>query len=274
MRYPVIILAVLLLATSAQAASFDCKKASTAVEKAICSDSQLSKLDEELGKVYKSALSVVAEKDSLKAEQRKWIQFRNTIPDTATLIKIYNARIDKLKPMEASNLKKMTIVGDMNIGTGVQGIDDYMFANDAVADKIYEKCLASDRCRVVALVSKNGDSEYIESVLEVSKVGTIVMKFYGDNSEKNERVIKKSPGVLKGKILFGHNPVGGNYYVDAGDDNDYVIKYVGELDSNESEKFRRIADSNGNYIVSCVIETWDDGSKSIDQASDIYILEN
>lgn len=275
MRYLAIILAVLLLTSSVQAASFDCKKASTAVEKAICSDSQLSKLDEELGKVYKSALSVIAEKESLKAEQRKWIQFRNTIPDTETLIKVYKARIDVLKPLEASNLKKMTIIGDMSIGTGVQGIDDYIFGSRAVTDKVLDKCSAFDRCKIVAMVSRNEDTEYIESALEVTSLGTIVLKFYGKQSEKNDRVIKKNKELLKGKVVFDHNAAGGNYSFDAGGDKQYIIKYVwdDEVGSDKLDKLAELAESNKIYNLSSTIETYVDGSYDIDASADIYILE-
>ena len=41
----------------AQAASFDCGKAATKVEKMICGDEELSKLDDKLGKVYQDVMS-------------------------------------------------------------------------------------------------------------------------------------------------------------------------------------------------------------------------
>ena len=40
----------------AQAASFDCGKTSTAVEKMICADAELSKLDEKMAAAYAEAL--------------------------------------------------------------------------------------------------------------------------------------------------------------------------------------------------------------------------
>jgi uncharacterized protein len=42
---------------SARAATFDCNKASTFAEKVVCSDSQLSTMDNELGRLYKAALA-------------------------------------------------------------------------------------------------------------------------------------------------------------------------------------------------------------------------
>ncbi|MFH0783567.1 MAG: lysozyme inhibitor LprI family protein [Pseudomonadota bacterium] len=61
----------------AQAASFDCTKATTTVEKLVCSDAELSKLDEELATIYASALAATKYSDAVKKEQRIWLKARN-----------------------------------------------------------------------------------------------------------------------------------------------------------------------------------------------------
>ena len=48
-------LLLLFSATNAEAASFDCAKARTAVEKMICADAELSKLDDEMAAVHRQA---------------------------------------------------------------------------------------------------------------------------------------------------------------------------------------------------------------------------
>ena len=71
-------LAVLALVPLAgQAASFDCKKASTEVEQAICADPELSRLDEQLSKAYKQALQK-GPKAQVQAAQKAWLKERNT----------------------------------------------------------------------------------------------------------------------------------------------------------------------------------------------------
>ncbi|MDR2635286.1 MAG: lysozyme inhibitor LprI family protein [Campylobacteraceae bacterium] len=63
-------------------ASFDCNKAKTDVEKLICSNEELSKLDEELNKAYKELLAIVNNDDKrmIIQEQREWIKIRdNTV---------------------------------------------------------------------------------------------------------------------------------------------------------------------------------------------------
>lgn len=69
---------------SAHAASFDCKKAASAVEKAICGDDRLSGLDEQVhesyGRVMDSAPS--ANMPALRDDQRGWLKQRNQCAPT------------------------------------------------------------------------------------------------------------------------------------------------------------------------------------------------
>ncbi len=55
-------------------ASFDCGKARSSMEKLICSDEKLSKLDEELDAAYKHALAISGSKSVIKQWQRDWLR--------------------------------------------------------------------------------------------------------------------------------------------------------------------------------------------------------
>lgn len=68
----------LLVLTPAHAANFDCRKATTHVEKIICGDAELSRLDEELGVAYKAALRDVKHADAIKLSQKQWLKQRNS----------------------------------------------------------------------------------------------------------------------------------------------------------------------------------------------------
>ncbi len=59
--------------------SFDCRRASTAVEHAICNDPQLAALDGELDAAYQEARSVLDEdgRRALRDEQRAWLKVRD-----------------------------------------------------------------------------------------------------------------------------------------------------------------------------------------------------
>ena len=88
------VLLALLVPCAASAASFDCKKAATRVEKAICADAQLSELDEHLGRFYFAARERLAENAScVAAEQREWIRRRNACADAACLRQAYLERL-------------------------------------------------------------------------------------------------------------------------------------------------------------------------------------
>src|SRR5690606_17711940 len=56
------------------AASFDCAKATTPFEKAICGDAELSKADERLARTYQTAIGGLSEAalSAMRADQRAW----------------------------------------------------------------------------------------------------------------------------------------------------------------------------------------------------------
>ena len=77
MKYPVLGLVLFAFSCATHAASFDCKKAQSKMEKAICENPKISKLDEELAESYQAAkgkLSADAQKVFV-AGQRSWVKF-------------------------------------------------------------------------------------------------------------------------------------------------------------------------------------------------------
>lgn len=87
------------------APSFDCAKATSQTEHAICASPDLSQLDDDLSNEYENALlSIPANEAALKAEQKLWLAKRNKACSTqktptdlaACLTPIYQARIDEL----------------------------------------------------------------------------------------------------------------------------------------------------------------------------------
>ena len=105
----------LLVTTLLNAASFDCKKASTKIDKTICNDPNLSNLDSLLGDTYKELKVMIVKKELSKKDvkslkslfintQRKWLKNRNKsckrydeIELKSCLDDHYSQRIQKLK---------------------------------------------------------------------------------------------------------------------------------------------------------------------------------
>lgn len=80
--------------SGANAAGFDCSKASTNVEKRICANPELDALDTELNQVYKE----VAVYPGIKESQRKWVrEMRNSSETDALMTMVYQLRIIDLK---------------------------------------------------------------------------------------------------------------------------------------------------------------------------------
>jgi uncharacterized protein len=89
----------LVLTRWAWAATFDCDKASTFVEKVICSDLRLTNLDDQLARLYKDALAASSNSGALKAEQKAWLSSRNQCKDSDCIMKAYDDRISVLSAM-------------------------------------------------------------------------------------------------------------------------------------------------------------------------------
>lgn len=79
-------------------ASFDCDKASSKIEKLICSDANTANADSELAETYRAALARSNDKISLRKEQRDWLsRERNTCADTECLMRATEARTTALQ---------------------------------------------------------------------------------------------------------------------------------------------------------------------------------
>lgn len=79
------------------AASFDCGKAASEVEKIICSNDELSKLDESLNKTYSRALEQAVFKKQTVKSQKRWLRNERDECQNAECIKrTYEARIKEL----------------------------------------------------------------------------------------------------------------------------------------------------------------------------------
>ena len=82
-----------------QAASFDCDKAATKIEKMICSDKELGSLDEDLLKAYKLNRAALdnEQKQILKKDQRAWLRKRNKECINTRICKtVYSQRVSDL----------------------------------------------------------------------------------------------------------------------------------------------------------------------------------
>jgi uncharacterized protein YecT (DUF1311 family) len=93
------IVAMSLAVSISQAASFDCAKAKTAVEKIICADTELSKLDEKMREVHSQANKFIADPVGFRLKQRQWLKNRDACNDTKCVAQAYRKRLGVLRSL-------------------------------------------------------------------------------------------------------------------------------------------------------------------------------
>jgi len=94
-----LVVALLFASANAGAASFDCRKAGTFVEKEICANLVLSKLDDALADNYRMMLAsdIGAEaRVEEKVRQKAWMAERNRCRDYACIEQAYRRRVDAI----------------------------------------------------------------------------------------------------------------------------------------------------------------------------------
>ena len=96
------------MAANARAASFDCKKASTDVEHAICDDARLNVLDEQISEHYRHLLaeSPSAKVTDIRGAQRTWLAGRDHCKSAAEGLKVC------LRAMLSSREKELDTASD------------------------------------------------------------------------------------------------------------------------------------------------------------------
>jgi uncharacterized protein len=81
---------------AALAASFDCAKVQTKVERLICADAELSRLDEELAEAYATALQDKKQAYAIQDAQKIWLKSRNECVDAGCVQRAHELRMSQL----------------------------------------------------------------------------------------------------------------------------------------------------------------------------------
>lgn len=112
-----VLVGCLFLVTSGEAASFDCSQARAQIEKLICGDQQVSKMDEDLAASYADLLTKAADPKALRTQQREWlINLRKHCNNIVCLRNAYAVRLkveaDLLAKLNRADLKTCQLVTD------------------------------------------------------------------------------------------------------------------------------------------------------------------
>jgi uncharacterized protein len=140
--------AVVALAASAQAASFDCKKAASRIEHLICDDPDLNSYDSQLQGAYAGALDRSLHAAQVTADQRAWLRQRDACADAKCLSPLYQARIAALAKISDP---PATCSGETTIE-----VNQCQAEESRRADRELARYVAAARAR---LLSEAGDSD-------------------------------------------------------------------------------------------------------------------
>jgi uncharacterized protein YecT (DUF1311 family) len=114
-----VVLGTIVPQTSAIAQSFDCSKASTRAERAICSDPTLGQLDIDLDQAYAAALTV---DPAVRDQQRAWLRVRDSCQGIrGCLASQMKRRLNELRTVSsqrAASGTALVVTGDQDAGGG------------------------------------------------------------------------------------------------------------------------------------------------------------
>jgi uncharacterized protein len=126
----------------AHAASFDCRKAGSPIEKMICSDPVLSDLDEVLARSYAQAIAVQPDSQHFRLMQRQWLKdVRNRANGLDSLKGVYRDRIAWMREVSAKHENAGLVWILTPAGTGDAGFFPrvYSFSDRRIMDKVNNK---------------------------------------------------------------------------------------------------------------------------------------
>ena len=105
-RFILALMSNLLFLVTAQAADFDCKHAKGFIEKTICADPKLSKLDSLLAGAYQKAMEVADSPSQVHDGQRAWLKKTRSACTSADCLKqAYQQRIKELAAVKTFDWK-------------------------------------------------------------------------------------------------------------------------------------------------------------------------
>ncbi len=91
-----IVAVVVLSAVSAEGASFDCRRAASDSEHAVCADAKLSAMDDELARRYAAALARSLDPAGLRSEQGEWLARIRKLTAPQDIATAYAVRLEAL----------------------------------------------------------------------------------------------------------------------------------------------------------------------------------
>ena len=228
-RFALALVALLYIASPAVAASFDCSKAQSPFEQAICSSPEVSVQDETLAQAYATALGGLstAAANEIKSAQRAWLDYaEHSCSDDAQ--PIAGAYTDEQKQCLATTYRNR--IGDLETSRMQGGyrfypIDRYLVEQDTealpedfvkVADKQFQivKIDGGDvaepfNAAIDAIIAETQD--VFEPGTTTIAAGDVTSDY--DISTKVSGVTSQRISLVTNEYWYGHGAAHGNYFI-------------------------------------------------------------
>jgi uncharacterized protein len=222
--------ALVFIASPAAAASFDCAKAQTPFEKAICSSPELSQLDDTLAQAYQTALGGLSAEPAgeVKTAQRNWLAYaeRSCSDDAQPITTEYADDQTQCLAATYRNRIRDLEASRMEGGYRFYPIDRYLVEQDTeataddftkVADKQFQ-IVKIDNGGDVAKAFNTAVDTIVEETKDFFEPGTMTIAT-GDVTSDTD-VTYKVLGVTSQRISlqaneywYGHGAAHGNYFI-------------------------------------------------------------
>lgn len=185
------------------AASFDCTKASTDVEKMICGSEKLSKLDEKLALIYKKLLKYRKNRILTTEEQKTWLgTVRNNCSDEECLSDMYEARVERLEYKYNSRSKvdhKMSYLNIKKMAACSLLPDWYAFFVEGYwrSDSSYQRKPGDGYYKEIVV---DGESAYVK--IDDIGLGSMINKERGGINNTSIMFYEKKGGYIYGEPVL------------------------------------------------------------------------
>ncbi len=241
MKYLLILISV--FSINSYGASFDCSKAAIKIEQSICSNNQLSRLDDDLSESF-SKLKNKLEKSEfqiLLREQRKWIKQRNKLCQNSSimdrcLISAYENRLNTLDIFSKNILPSLTDLEAVCSGNAKRNpVNNELFdVNNDGIDEVAETCWGGTmNTPCINFKTQNGDDVYLRTIgFEWKTYWTFSSSYFEYNGN-----VYNSHGTDKGPSHIRYTTP---------DNNSFVIC---EFENIESEKFTPTSESKTSVDI-------------------------
>ncbi len=227
MRLGPVFLTFALLAAPATAASFDCNKASSPFELAVCADSTLSKADEDMAEAFYAARGVLSKQASavVLADQRGWIRFvKRACTDNAEPKTRGRYDADGIACLTNYFARRAETLGKIGTNNGLTTYPVEMFATHADPDPDSWNKVATTEISY-AQIDDSGPEAFAFNAYARSLALPALQQSESDNEPGTSDsqfavelrvVIPQMIGVVINDWYYGHGAAHGNYAITYG----------------------------------------------------------